>query len=421
MVARKRLLLLTLALILIITLVLIGCSNSGTTTTDQGQSGGTETSGSSEGTQATESSGDVIKLRLGWAPGDITGFFKMATNYMEEAVENAKAGGIEIELITRSATDFTRPEEQVEAIENFIQNDVDAIIVCPSDVDVTKKVFGEVNAAGIPLIITNMMEPIEGVNVDTFVGYDNFIAGEINGYAMLDALGGPGVMGEGEMVNTDPAKDILSKEWWENVYKDVDKSSISGEIAHLEGIAGSYSQQKRGGGFLNVVENYPNVKIVSTLSADWNREKGMQAGENILQNYPDIDGIYCQNIEMAMGAANAANNVGRNDIIILSQDGTPESCDEIRKGTLTAEAWIAGPSWGVMGVAFATMAALGQEVPEFYDINLRTMYLGNIDNFFPEPMYENIKWDAIADAYRAGATKADWNGGWMKGGAYVDE
>ena len=80
------------------------------------------------------------------------------------------------------------------------------------------------------------------MDVQNFVGFDDFLASCVSAYSMLDALGGPGVTGEGQKV--DAAPDVkLNLDWWKNLYKDVDKNSISGKIAIVGGIAGDYARQ----------------------------------------------------------------------------------------------------------------------------------------------------------------------------------
>lgn len=337
------------------------------------------------------------KIKIGWSPPDITGVFKTATDYMEKAVEEAKAAGIDVELITRSSTSHTDAADQVKTLENFIQNKVDVIVVSPTEVEAIKPALKEINEAGIPIIMVNMLDEQEGIDIASFIGFDNAQAASVSAYSMLDALGGPGVLGEGEQAN--PSEDqMLDLEWWTELYKDVDKESISGQIAIIEGIAGDFFSSERNRGFNEVISQFPNVEVKTTQPADWNRQKAVEVAENILQNNPELDGIYASCAEMALGANIAADNAGRsNDLIIISNDGTPETIQAIKDGKITAETWHGFPEWGWYGVEFAVKLALGEEVPQKYDIRPRTEYVGNADNFYPEPKLEAIDWQTIID------------------------
>lgn len=344
-------------------------------------------------TGSTSGAKEAKKIKIGWAPPDITGVFKTATDYMEKAVADAKGHGIEIELITRAATSHTSAADQVKTIENFIQNKVDVMIVSPTEVEAIKPALKEANDAGIPIILVNMLDGIDGIKIAQSIGFDNAQAASVCAYSMLDALGGPGVLGEGEKA-TVKAGDKLDIKWWEALYKDVDVNSISGKVGMIEGIAGDYFSNERVKGFKAVTDKFPGIKIVSSLAADWNRQKALKAAENILQGNKELDVIFASSNEMGMGAASAVKNANR-DVMVITEDGTPESLDLIRSGGLTAETWHGFPEWGWYGVKFGTMLALGEEVPATFDTQPRTEYKDNADDFYPNPKLDTINWDEI--------------------------
>lgn len=360
------------------------------------QAGGQESGAAGEAAEGSKGI-EGKKIKIGWSPPDITNVFKTATDYMEKAVEEANAAGLDVELITRSATEHTDAADQVKTLENFIQNKVDVIIVSPTEVEAIKPALKEINEAGIPIIMVNMLDEQEGIDIANFVGFDNAQAASVSAYSMLDALGGPGVVGEGETVEL-PEDGMLDLKWWTELYKDVDKESISGKIAMIEGIAGDFFSNERTRGFMEVISQYPNVEVVAQQPADWNRQKAVEAAENIIQNNPDLDAIYASCAEMALGTSIAAESAGRaDDLIIISNDGTAETIQAIKDGKIMAETWHGFPEWGWYGVQFAVQLALGEEVPLKYDIRPRTEYIGNADNFYPEPKLEAIDWQAIID------------------------
>jgi ribose transport system substrate-binding protein len=341
---------------------------------------------------------DVIEVRIGWSPPDITGVFKTATDYMERAAADAKGHGINIEIITRSAASHLDNAGQVSAIENFIQNEVDVIVVSPAEPETLKQVLQRANDLDIPIIMVNLLDEQEGIKVSNFVGFDNAQAAAVSAYSMLDALGGPGVLGKGEKVDI-PVDTEMNLAWWKDFYKDVPGNSISGRIAIIEGVAGSFHSNERNRGFNEVISQFPGVQVLTMLPADWARQPAVEAAENIIQNFPGIDAIYASCAEMALGAGIAAKNAGVDDkIIIISNDGTPESVQAIRDGQITAETWHGFPEWGWYAVQFATQLKLGVDTPLMYDIRPRTEYRGNADNFYPEPKLAPIDWEGIKAA-----------------------
>jgi ribose transport system substrate-binding protein len=146
------------------------------------------------------------------------------------------------------------------------------------------------------------------------------------------------------------------------------------------------------------------------IAADWNREKGVAAAEDFLSRYSpqEMNYIWAASNEMGLGAIQATEREGElNDggseseppadmVSIFTNDATPESADAVRQGTLIAETHHGFPEWGWFGTEFAVRLACGEEVPEQEDIRPRTMYEGNVDQFYPEPKLPEIDWDEIA-------------------------
>jgi len=354
-------------------------------------------SSSAPETTTTTEGGAKLKLKIGWAPPNVTGVFETAENYMKLAIEDAKKYGIEIELVTIASPDETQFENQVKALENLMQAEADAIICSPGSADACLPAFQEINKREIPLILVNISEPPAGVETVSIVGFDNVVAGTVSGYALLDQLGGPGVVEPGEQVE---AANYLDLAWWEEVYKDFDYSTIKDKkIAIIEGIAGSIYSNERLQGFHSVIDKCEGIEVVTTLAADWDREKGVKAAENILQSNEKLDAIWAASNEMGMGAAIAAGNMGRTEVLISTNDGTPESIQMIADGKLITETWHGFPEWGWYGVQFAVQAYLGQEVQPFFDIRPRTEYKGNTELFYPTTKLEPIPWeDILAEA-----------------------
>jgi ribose transport system substrate-binding protein len=352
------------------------------------------------------------KITIGWAPPDITGVFKTATDYFEKAAEDAGKHGIEVEVISQSPATHVSFADQVAIIEDYIQRQVDVIAISPIEVEVIKPAIRKANDRGIPVIIVNLLEPIEGVEVASYIGFDNTDAGRISAYALLDYFGGPGVLGRGRKVNAD-RDTYLDLDWWRELYKNVDPAGagIKAQVAIIEGIAGGFFSTARLNGFHEVVDPHPGIQIVGTLPADWNREKGIRAAEDFLTANPgsSLDGIWAASNEMGLGAMLACEKAGRlelaggaadindNKVAIFTNDVTPESTNRIREGKIIAETHHGFPEWGWYGTEFAVTIAMGGKVPYIFDIRPRTVYERNADLFYPEPALEEIQWEVIKE------------------------
>ncbi len=351
------------------------------------------------------------KIVIGWAPPDITGVFATATNFFQASVDDANKNGFDVNLITQSVTSHTAFADQVAIIEDFIQRNVDVIAISPVEVDVVKPVLQRAVEAGIPIIVVNMLEPIEGVDASTYIGFDNTVGGEISAYAVLDYFGGPGVLGSGEKV--DIAEDqYLDAEFWKGLYEnlsDEEKSNIKARGAIIEGIAGDFFSNARLQGFHNVVDEFPGIELVgNTCAADWNREKGVKCMEDFLQaNATNLDFVWAASNEMGLGAmltAQSANRlevasetptIGDETVAVFTNDLTPESVDRIAEGKIIAETTHGFADWGWFGGQFAVQLACGETVPSTYDIRPRTAYLVNARQFYPTPVLPSIDWAEI--------------------------
>ena len=127
--------------------------------------------------------------------------------------------------------------------------------------------------------------------------------------------------------------------------------NLTANVAILEGVAGDFFSNQRILGFHSVIDPHPGINVLMTLPADWNRQKGVRATEDILQAHGDkLDVIYAASNEMGIGATYAIEAAGLQDQIkVITNDGTPESVDMIRAGQILAETWHGFPEWGWYG------------------------------------------------------------------------
>ena len=360
-----------------------------------------------------------VKVTIGWTPPDITGVFKTATDFFEKSAAEANKNGFAVEVISRSPATHIAFADQVAIIEDFIQRKVDVIAISPIEVEVIKPVLGKATAAGIPIIIVNLLEPIPGAEVASYIGFDNTNAAKVTAYAVLDYFGGPGVLGTGTKVDVTPDQ-YLDLAFWEGLYKALsaeDKAAIKARGSIIEGVAGGFFSTARVNGFNEVVGQFEGVEVVGNpCAADWNREKGTRCTEDILQANPTgLDFIWAASNEMGLGAmlaSQAANRlettgtgptVGDNTVAVFTNDVTPESVDRIAEGKMIAETTHGFADWGWFGTAFAVELACGQTPEATFDIRPRIAYQVNARLFYPDPALPVIDWAGIrADCKKAG-------------------
>ena len=110
-----------------------------------------------------------------------------------------------------------------------------------------------------------------------------------------------------------------------------------GEYAELLGIVGDNNTWNRSKGFHSVVDRYPGLKMVAQQSGEFDRAKGLEVMESILQAHPNIKGVFCGNDSMAMGAYQALVTAGKDkDVKVFGFDGADDVVKSIAEGKIVA-------------------------------------------------------------------------------------
>ena len=286
---RRELKTLFLVLTLTGTLLLPGCGSPASTSssTDTGSSVETQ---SSKTESASESTGNK-KLVVGVSMNTLANPFFVD---VKEGVEKA-ASELDIELYITDAQDDATI--QMKDIENLITKKPDIIIIDTCDSDAIVSSVEDCNQAGIPVF--TMDRESNGGDVVSHLGYDAIKSGRMAGQFLADTLGG------------------------------------KGNIVEIQGIMGANTAQNRSTGFNEIISKYPDMKIVACQVADFDRSKGMSVMENILQANPKIDGLYCANDEMLLGALEAIEAAGRRDeIVMIGCDAIDDALEALRAGRI---------------------------------------------------------------------------------------
>lgn len=185
-------------------------------------------------------------------------------------------------------------------IESLIQRQPDVIVISSLSGTAVYPGYEAVIDAGIPLIMNNSGIPDDSADIPytSFMSPDDWENGRLLGQYMADQLGG------------------------------------QGDIIVVEGVAESSNYEFRLGGFMEVINQYPDIHIVGQQSGAWIRMPAMTAAVDLLQANPEIDGIYAMNDEMGMGVLAALRSAGREDgVVMVSVDGQEDLVQEIANGS----------------------------------------------------------------------------------------
>lgn len=224
---------------------------------------------------------------------------------MEKGAREA-AGKAGIDLIVQVPEREVDVEMQLQVVENLIQRQADVICVAPSGSREIIPAILKANKAGIPVIIVDSRVDAaalaeSGGKIESFIGSDNFDGGRMAGRYIVDKYNG------------------------------------KARIAILEGIPGHETGDERMRGFHAAVDNEPGIDIVSSQTANFERDKGYNVFQNILESQPDVQAVFACNDMMALGAVEAIAAAGRTgDITVVGFDAVDDARQAISEGRMAA-------------------------------------------------------------------------------------
>jgi len=256
---------------------------------------------------------------------------------MQKGAEDA-AKKLGIKLTVQAAEREVDVEKQMQIIENLIQTKVSALCITPSGSKEVVPAIVKANQASIPVIIVDTrVDPAAiqaaGARIAAFVGSDNLAGGRVAGEFIAQKLGG------------------------------------SGKVAVLEGIPGHETGDMRLKGFREVVASHSGMQIVSSQTANWERDQGFNVFQNMLQAHPEIQALFACSDLMALGAVEAIAAAGKTGkITVVGFDAFSEARDAVNKGTMAATIAQSPAEMGRIAVENAAKVLKGEKIQE--DVSL---------------------------------------------------
>jgi inositol transport system substrate-binding protein len=219
-------------------------------------------------------------------------FIAMLNRAME-----AKARELNVELIVNDAQ--RSAERQVQQVESFIVQQVDAIILNPCEVEASSPAVDKALAAGIPIV---------NVNSETTSAPTAFVGSRDEESARL-------------------AMEYLAE-----------RLQGKGQVVMMHGFLGQAAQLKRERGAREILAKYPGLTLLADQTAEWDRARAMTLMENWIQAHGNkIQAVFAQNDEMGLGALMALEQAKLKDqVIVVSVDAIADALQAVREGRLDA-------------------------------------------------------------------------------------
>ncbi|MBU3190369.1 ribose ABC transporter substrate-binding protein RbsB [Clostridium bowmanii] len=246
----------------------------------------------------------------------------------EGAEKRAKELGYEV-VVLDSQNDASKERANVE---DLVQLGITTLIINPTDSDAVVNSIKVANDNNVKVITIDRKS--NGGEVVCHVASDNIKGGELAAKFILQKLNG------------------------------------KRNLVELQGIPGSSATRDRGEGFHNIVDKKEGVKVVASQAADFDRQKGLNVTQNVIQAIPKFDAVFAHNDEMALGAIEAIKAENKN-VIIVGFDGNTDAITAVQRGEMAATVAQKPDLMGSVAIDNAIKIGKGETVPKEIPVGLQ--------------------------------------------------
>jgi erythritol transport system substrate-binding protein len=156
-----------------------------------------------------------------------------------------------------------------------------------------------------------------------------------------------------------------------------------GTYIELVGRESDTNAAVRSRGFHDVLDQYPDLKLVARQSANWDQREAFQKMETLIQGNRNIAGVIAGNDTMALGAMAALKGAGLAGVVVVGFDGSPDAIASVKAGEIKATVLQPAAYIARLAVdqahALITKGSTGQ--PEKQSIDCELITQANADQF----------------------------------------
>ena len=261
-----------------------------------------------------------------------------------KAERELQGQGVDVKVVWKGPLREDDREQQIQVVEGFQSQGISAIVLAPLDARALVRPVEEASRAGIPVIIFD--SALDSKAAVSFVATDNLKGGRLAGEHMGKVLGG------------------------------------KGKVLMLRYQEGSASTEAREEGFLAALkEKFPGITVISSdQHAGPTRDTAKRVAENLLNRYPDLQGVYCVNESSAAGMLLALQDLGRaGKVAFLGFDAHPVFIEAMAKGEMSGFILQDPFGMGYQAVKTAVQHLQGQKVPAVIDTGVHVITPDNVN------------------------------------------
>ena len=330
--------LLLLCLMLVVALLVVGCN--GKTDPDT-----TEPVGSPDeqetGTEETPGK-ELADITLGFVGMTLNNEFHITL----ANGARAKAAELGVAIDVQAGDQHASADAQLQIVENFLQNNVDGLLIVPSSSEGLISALQKAKDAGVPII-----------NLDTRINED--VLSEVDLEVPFYGTD-----------NREGAK--MAGQYVAENFSEGTKTAI------LTGIEGHQNATDRREGFIEGAGSH--IEIVAEQTGNWEVDQGYTATQNIIVANPDLQLIFASNDGMAIGALRAVEEANLKDQIqIIGFDAISEALNLVKNGDLLGTVAQYPAKMGELGVEHIINMIQGKPYEDYIDTGTALITLDNVD------------------------------------------
>jgi ABC-type sugar transport system substrate-binding protein len=287
----------------------------------------------------------------GGGQGDLSielNLYSRSLPYFQDVVAGAQKQAKEEGVTLHVTYGETDPQLQYQQIENALTQAPDGVIVVPVDPAALLPVIQQAadNGISVETAVNNIAE--EGrQNTIAHVGKDYLEVGREKAQYVVDQLGGQGT------------------------------------VAMIHGIRGLLFTELQGKGAMEVFAKNPGITVIDgPYTGEFSSDAGLAAAENVLTANPDVDALYFDNDDIALGGVLAAQQrgVSLDNLLIIGTDGGAPARQAVNAGELDMTITLCGVLTGARAVEVLVAELRDGTRPDGHDIDVTSQMITK-DNY----------------------------------------
>ncbi|MGN1008272.1 MAG: sugar ABC transporter substrate-binding protein [Butyricicoccus sp.] len=261
-------------------------------------------------------------------------------------LDTASARNVDVILLYPENELDTR--QQTLIFRDILDQKPDALLWAPCDSSLGPQMKALADEAGVPLFIVDTRA--SGVDLP-YIGADNRLIGQLAAQYMVENAG----------------------------YK--------GQFAVIAGSQDQLCHTERAQGFYDTMKKYRDCDVVDICYSQngYGFNMAMDMTQDLLDQYPDLTGIFCTSGVMGLGCAEQIKaNYRQNQILVVTQDTQSDVLSAVSTGVISAMITQDGYEAGYLAIDAILKSLSGQETPQNIYLSAELLTWRNVDDFMKD-------------------------------------